>query len=301
MTQHVEASQGDSHALSGRSKIAEETSTISVKHDTFELQGSTSLFAQSWAPTTTFRGTLGIVHGLGEHSSRYLQFANQLVQAGFRIVAYDQRGHGRTGGKRGDVASYEVLLDDIETLIAEMTAGGAGLPKYLFGQSLGGNLVLNLALRRRPNLAGIIASSPLLLPTHPPSRWKQFAARFLRRTCPSFRFRTGVQAEGLSHDATVVTAYKTDPLVHDLVSARLAVAMLDAGQWALDHASELHLPLLLMHGTADPITAIDATIEFAQRACDTCTLHTFPGLYHELHWERERAEVTKVVVGWINR
>jgi alpha-beta hydrolase superfamily lysophospholipase len=287
--------------LSGRSKIVEEISKISVEHSTFELQGSTSLFAQSWTPVNELRGTLGIIHGLGEHSSRYVQFARQFVQAGFRVVAYDQRGHGQTEGKRGDAPSYEVLLDDIESLIAEMTSGDMGLPKYLFGQSLGGNLVLNLALRRRPNVAGIIASSPLLLPTHPPSRWKQIAARLLQRTYPSFRFRTGVQAEGLSHDATFIAAYKADPLVHDFVSTRLAVAMLDAGQWALDHAAKLTFPTLLMHGTADPITSVDATIEFAQRAGDTCTLRTFPGLYHELHWERERVEVTNVVLAWLHR
>ncbi|HUG69561.1 MAG TPA: lysophospholipase [Pirellulaceae bacterium] len=274
---------------------------ISVTHATFALPSSASLFAQSWTPVSELLGTIGIVHGLGEHSGRYTQFAEQLARAGFRVVAYDQRGHGRTSGKRGDAPSYEVLLDDIAALIAVLAAEEAGLPKYLFGQSLGGNLVLNFALRRRSNLIGIIASSPFLLPTNPPPRWKRCAARLLARTYPSFQFRTGVQAEDLSHDAAVVATYKADPLVHDLVSARVAVAMFDAGQWALDHASELTLPALLLHGTADPITSPDATIEFAQRAGHACTLRTFADLYHELHWERERAMAFNTVLDWLNR
>ena len=274
---------------------------ISVQYETFDLHGSQSLFAQSWCPASEVRGVIGIVHGLGEHSSRYTSFAERFAQAGFRVVAYDQRGHGRTSGKRGDAPSYEVLLYDVAALLSAMNAGEASLPKFLFGQSLGGSLVLNFALRRHPKLNGIIASSPLLLPAHPPPRWKQLAARFLQRVWPSFRFRSGVQAEGLSHDPAVVAAYKADPLVHDLVSARLAVAMLDAGEWALEHAAELTVPTLLMHGMADPITSAQATIDFAQRAGRSCTLHTFPGLYHELHWELERDEAFEVVLDWLKQ
>ena len=309
--------------------------TISVKHDTFELPGSPPLFAQSWSPPSEVRGAIGIVHGLGEHSGRYAPLAERFAQAGFRVVTYDQRGHGRTAGKRGDVPSYEVLLDDLEVLLAEMATGDASLPKFLFGQSFGGALALNFALRRyekvglapsgrasspreasscevpvpifsppfrrQLSLNGIIASSPLLLPTHPPPRWKQLAARCLQRVCPSFRFRTGVQAETLSHDPAVVAAYKADPLVHAWVSARWAVAMLDAGQWALEHAAQLAVPALLLHGTSDPITYPQGTIDFAQRAAHACTLHTFAGLYHELHWEQERNQVFEVILDWLEQ
>ena len=94
-------------------------------------------------------------------------------------------------------------------------------------------------------------------------------------------------------------AYRDDPRVHDQVSARLAVAMLDAGEWALEHASELSIPTLLLHGEADSITSVDATIAFARSAGDIATLHTFPGLFHELHWERERQDTLQVIVDWL--
>lgn len=274
------------------------TFATSVKHDTFELRSSTTLFAQSWTPATTLCGTVGIVHGLGEHSSRYAQFAGRLAAEGYRVVGYDQRGHGRTEGKRGDAPSYEDLLDDVEALIVNCRAENPNLPIYLFGQSFGGNLVLNYALRRRSNLAGVIASSPLLQPTHSPPRWKQSVARVLACVYSSFTFHTGVQAEQLSHDPAVVAAYQADPLVHDQVSARLAVAMLEAGEWALEHAAKLSVPTLLLHGSADAITSVDATFAFAQRAGDRSKLHTFPGLFHELHWERE-GDALQVIVDWL--
>ena len=85
-------------------------STISVKHDTFELHGGATLFARSWRPVSEVRGVIGIVHGLGEHSGRYTALAERLAQARFRVVTYDQRGHGRTGGKRGDAERGRRLL-----------------------------------------------------------------------------------------------------------------------------------------------------------------------------------------------
>ena len=133
----------------------------------------------------------------------------------------------------------------------------------------------------------------------PPPGWRRAAVRLVHRIWPSARFRTGLRAEGLSHDPEAVAAYKSDPLVHDFVSARLAVQMLDAGRWALAHATEIVVPMLLMHGTADPITSCDATCKFADGARENCTLKTWPGLLHELHWEREREEVVKCIIEWM--
>ncbi len=70
----------------------------------------------------------------------------------------------------------------------------------------------------------------------------------------------------------VVSAYENDPLVHDKISARLFVEMYETGLWALEHAAEFPLPLLLMHGTDDPITSAKATQEFAEKAGDKVDL-----------------------------
>ena len=70
-------------------------------------------------------------------------------------------------------------------------------------------------------------------------------------------------------------------------------------RWVRDHAADLGLPTLLMHGTADPITSAQASIEFAQRTAGKCTLKTWPALYHELHWERDRDEVIQFALDWM--
>ena len=72
-----------------------------------------------------------------------------------------------------------------------------------------------------------------------------------------------------------------------------------AGRWSLAHASELATPALILHGTADRVTDCGASMEFAKRAGNCCTLQTFPGLLHELHWELERDEILSSVIQWM--
>jgi len=270
-----------------------------MRHQEFDLPGVDPLFAQSWAPTDGATAAVGIVHGLGDHSGRYAVLAESLVAAGYRVVAFDQRGHGRSGGRRGDAASYDLLLSDLDRLVAALRSPDATTPQFLYGHSLGGNLVLNYALRRPSKLTGVVASSPLLLPTRPPPTWKRLLGRSLRYVWPHFLFRIGLPAESLSHDPAAVAAYRADPLIHDWVSARLAVPMLAAGRWALAHAQELRLATLLLHGTADAVTSCEASGEFARRAGENCTLRAWPGLFHELHWEYERNEVLGCVLAWM--
>jgi len=257
------------------------------------------LFTRSWEPGSEPLGAVGIVHGLGEHSGRYEEFAQQLAQSGYRVLAFDQRGHGRTPGPRGHVRDYDLLLDDIGMLVQEAAERSDGRPVVLYGHSLGGNLVLNYVLRRKSCLTGVIAASPLLRPAVRLPWWKEAAGRVMNRVWPRFSFDVGVDDSALTHDMAALAARKQDPWIHRRVSARLGAQMLDAGRWALEHAERLRLPALVMHGDADTATSPEATREFAHRAGSNCTLRIWPGLYHELHWERGRSEIIQDIIQWL--
>jgi alpha-beta hydrolase superfamily lysophospholipase len=268
----------------------------------FELPGAHGgvRFARAWIPPQDVRGTVGIVHGLGEHSGRYDEAGNFLSRSGFAVVAFDQIGHGRSGGPRGHASDYTLLLEDVGVLVGELQRrGDERLPQFLYGHSLGGNLVLNFALRRRPELTGLIVTSPLLRPAVRPPWWKLVLGHALNRLCPQLTLESGIDPADLSHDPQSVQRYRDDPLVHHRVSARLGIPMLAAGRWALEHADELNVPTLLMHGAADRVTSADASREFAARAGSMCTLKVWPDRFHELHWESNRAEVLDAVLEWL--
>jgi len=257
------------------------------------------LHGQGWEPGTGTKAVVCLVHGLGEHSGRYGHVGKAFNRAGYALIAYDLRGHGRSGGPRGHAPSYASLMADISALLSEATSRYPNLPCFLYGHSLGGNLVLHYTLLERPDLAGIIATSPLFRPAVKPPAWKMAILRAMYRLRPSLSLSSGLEDMALSRDINVVRTYRNDPLTHDRVSARLSIDMLNHGQWNLEHAAEFPLPLLLMHGDADRITSAQASREFASRANARCTLKIWSGLYHELHNEPEQNQILAYVLGWM--
>jgi alpha-beta hydrolase superfamily lysophospholipase len=190
-------------------------------------------------------------------------------------------------------------MDDLGAFLELATARHPGLPRFLYGHSMGGNEVLNFLLRRQPSLAGAIATGPWLELAVKAPAWQVAAARLVAALPIAVALPTGMDPGGISHDPAVVAAYVADPLVKGKITPRLLVNVLDAGQWALAHAAELTVPLLLLHGDADQITSHGASQRFARSAGPLATFRSWPDGFHELHNEPEKAQVLKVITDWL--
>ncbi|KUO50268.1 MAG: lysophospholipase [Desulfitibacter sp. BRH_c19] len=259
------------------------------------------MFAQVWEPVENKKvtGVVTLVHGLGEHSGRYANVAASLVGRGFAVVAFDQRGHGKSQGKRGHTPSYEALIKDVEDVLQIALKKFPGILYFLYGHSLGGNIVINYALRLKPNIHGVIVTSPWLKIISEPSSNLLYFVRLLNKVCCPLTQANGLKAQLLSHDQNVVDDYINDPLVHNRISMRLFITAHEAGNWALENANELTTPMLLMHGEDDQITSPDASKEFAEKAGDYCTFKIWEGLYHELHNELIKDKILKFMGDWL--
>lgn len=256
------------------------------------------LHTQLWAPERAPVAAVTLVHGYGEHCGRYRHVAEALTARGFAIVTGDHRGHGRSPGPRGHTPSYEQLMDDIGLMVRAAAERYPGLPQFIYGHSMGGNFTLNYVLRRRPSLAGVVVTSPWLRLAFAPPSWRVLLARSIDRFYPALIQDTGQNLDGLSRDPQVAAAWQADPLVHSKMSARLFTASYAAGEWALAHAHEWVLPLLLMHGGADPVTSAEASREFAASA-PGCVFKVWDGLRHEMHNEPEQAQVIAAIADWL--
>jgi len=274
-----------------------------MKHTEFRFKtfDRLQLFGQSWRPEDQPRAVICFVHGLGEHSGRYTHVVDRLTKAGYVIFAFDLRGHGKSKGLRGHTPSYDALLNDINSLLNEADKYFPELPRFLYGYSLGGNLALNYILRRQPQLKGVIVTGPWLRLAFEPPRFKIILAQITNYIWPSFSQISGLDTKAISRDPEVVRAYENDPLGHDHISARMFIGSYQAGQWALEHASELPIPLLLMHGRDDKLSSVEASHEFADKITEKCTLKIWDGLYHELHNEPEKEKVFKFLIDWLNK
>jgi len=291
-----------------------------MAHIEFTKQSPDNLafYFQGWQPEGAPKAVICLVHGLGEHTGRYAHVAATLNAAGYAVLGFDLRGHGKSEGLRGHTPTYDALMDDIGRLLDEAEARYPGKPRFLYGHSLGGNLVLNYALRRHltpiplssqerggggrgASVTGVISTSPGLRVATPPPALQVLLAKVMNKLNPGMQMANGLALDGLARDPEVIRAYTSDPLVHNKISVRLALGMLEAGEWALAHAAEFPVPLLLVHGSADKLTSAAASQEFAAKVRGDCTLRIWDGFYHETHNEPEKAEVLGDMVEWLRK
>ena len=125
-------------------------------------------------------------------------------------------------------------------------------------------------------------------------------AKVLGSLMPTTVIASGLEAKDLSRDQEVVQAYINDPLVHDKISLGLGKTMLEASNFALTHAGEFPLPLLLLHGKADKIAFPSSSIEFATPLKQKSTLVLWDDAFHELHNELEKDVVFKTMILWMD-
>jgi alpha-beta hydrolase superfamily lysophospholipase len=273
-----------------------------MKHEEMQWQTKDALplYAQRWEPDGEVKGVICLVHGIGEHSGRYLHWAERLTAAGYVLSAIDLRGHGKSGGARGDSPSYDHFADDISIMVEEAAKRFPGKPLFLYGHSLGGLLVAFYLIQRRPKLSGAIITSPSMRTALEDQKVKVVLARILGTILPTGSMATGLEQDALSQDPAVIAAYRDDPLVHDKISFRMGKQSLMALDYVKAGAKNIDLPLLLMHGSADRITFMSGSEELADLVSGECTLKICDGLYHELHNEKEKDEVFGYLKTWLD-
>ena len=257
------------------------------------------MYARSWTPEASPKAVVCLIHGHGEHVNRYNHVGEAFANAGYAIQGYDARGHGQSGGPRGYTPSYETLLNDISDFLADAQKRHPGLPVFLYGHSMGGNQVMNYTLRNPQGLRGVIVTSPWLQLFGKPGPLLAALVKLLNVIYPAYTQASGLDQKTISRDPAEVQAYATDPLVHDRITARLFTVMEEHALYALEHAAELKVPMLLMHGSADGLSSVNGSQEFAKKAGSIVTLRIWDGLYHETHNEPEKADVIRTMTDWV--
>jgi alpha-beta hydrolase superfamily lysophospholipase len=251
-----------------------------------------------WQPSIPAKAHFIIVHGLGEHSGRYEHMAQGLTDAGIAVHAADLRGHGQSDGVRGHTPGMAAYVQDIDLLINSLPAG---LPIFLYGHSLGGLIVIFYALEYPDRLKGLIASAPAIQRHFEVPLYKLILGRIMSAIWPTFIQETGLNPDDLTRLEEANQAYRDDPLVHSLASARLFTAGTDSGPEALQRAPEIHLPTAVIQGGQDLLVVAEASHEFFQRLGSKDKTWIFiPDAYHETHNEADGSKVIQQIAEWVS-
>ena len=257
------------------------------------------IYACEWSPIPPAKAVIVLVHGIGEHIGRYEHVAQFFNQNHIAFIGADLIGHGKSGGQRGHVDSYDDFMILINWMIAEAENRYSGLPVILYGHSMGGNLVLYYGLTQDSNVKGIIATSPGL-EVAKVAPLTQFLGKLMYSVFPRFSVNNSLDVTGLSPDQNVVTTYQNDPLVHPKVSARLGLDIMKNGLWIRENAAKITKPLFIAHGDNDRLASISGTRDFVQRAKGDLTYREFPGGYHELHNSPEQTILFDEILKWVD-
>lgn len=265
----------------------------------FTGAGERSIYFQCWEPELAPRAVLLVAHGAGEHSARYQQLALFFTGYNYAVAALDHNGHGYSEGRPGHVNNFDDYLYDLAILHGQLVSRFAGVPIFLLGHSMGGLIASNYLLRHQGDFVGAILSGPAIKTDLQPGVVQMLLLRLLALLAPRLGMLQ-LDAQGVSRDPEVVRKYVEDPLVfHGKMSARMlrelfaGMSMIQAG------AANITLPMLILHGGADVMTAPEGSRFLYEHIGSTDkTLTIYPGLYHEIFNEPERAAVLAHVLDW---
>ena len=265
----------------------------------FTGAGGLSLFRRTWRPPVPRRAVLVNIHGLGDHSGLYPTLAQFFTVRGVAVYAYDIRGNGRSPGQRAYVERWDEYLDDLARFLELVRKEEPGTPVFLLGNSLGGLIVLDYALRQCDGIQGVIAASPPLGRLGVPAPLMALG-RLLSRVWPRFSIRTGMDLSGLARDPAVTATVLADPLFHRVGTARLSTEVTAAIARVRAGAPRFSLPLLLLHGSADRMVPPDGSRDFIARVrFHDRELREYAGAYHVLFADLDHERVLADVERWI--
>lgn len=268
---------------------------------TFETRDGVTLHEESWELGAAAQAAFVIVHGYGEHCARYAPLAARLNSEGYSVYSYDQRGHGRSPGKRAYIPSFEVLPRDLDDFMAQAGPRMGERPRFMMGHSLGGLVLILYVMGFKPEVNGLVFSSSAFKVGDNVAPLTQRLSGILSVLVPWLP-TLQLDAKGLSRDPEAVKRYEEDPLVyHGKIAARTGHEMMAAMKALPGRLGELRDPFIALHGTEDRLAEYEGSVLVHEGAASKDkTLKLYEGAYHEVFNDLDKDRFVQDVVDWIN-
>jgi alpha-beta hydrolase superfamily lysophospholipase len=273
-----------------------------VKHIEGNFKGvrDAKVYYQAWIPDGDPKAVILVVHGLGEHSGRYMNVVNHFIPRGYAVYALDHLGHGKSEGVREYVDRFEDFTGTLTIYYNMVKDWQPDIPMFLLGHSMGGLIASHYLLDHQDKFKGAILSAPGVKVGDNITQFTITMGKVLSVLAPKAGI-LALEAEGVSRDPEVVAAYMNDPLVfHEKTSARLAAELLKAMLRVTAEAAKIKLPFILLQGSDDKLVdPAGAQMLYDMATSADKTLKYYDGLYHEVFNEPERDTVLKDVETWL--
>ena len=270
------------------------------KERSFDGVGGVRIVYDVWTPDIEPRGVVVLAHGYAEHARRYDHVAQRFGESGLITYALDHRGHGRSGGKRVFLRDISEYTDDFHTLVGIAAADHPGLKRIVLGHSMGGGIVFAYGVEHPEDYSAMVLSGPAVDAQEGVSPGMVVVAKLLGKILPGLPVEQ-LPTDAVSRDPEVVAAYNADPMVHHgKLPAGIARALIGVGETMPQRAGAITAPLLVVHGEQDKLIPVQGSRHLMECVgSQDKELKVYPGLYHEVFNEPERAAVLNDVASWI--
>jgi len=222
-----------------------------------------------------------LVMGLGMTASGWWRTVPVLTAAGFRVIAFDNRGVGRSDRPPGPYSVAE-LADDASAVL-----DATGVPRaHVYGISLGGMIAQELALRHPERVDRLVLGA-----TTPGGRVAISAdaatlAFFQRRgqmpadeavwASVPYNYAARTRAEHGERIAEDISRRLSQPIEAEPYRAQLSAAL---GHDCAGRLGDLAAPTLVIHGAEDRMVPF-ANAEILRDLIPSARLHVLPGAAH---------------------
>ena len=279
-----------------------------MKNETgyFEGRETRKLFYQSWAPDSgEVKAYIIAIHGWGTHSDRMKILAEYFIEQGYAIYSFDLRGHWRNAGEiPGHIDSMDHIQKDI-VLFRDFILKTANQKKiFLMGHSFGGLVSLIFAINH-PAISGVLISSPLLGIFKKLSIGKKVIKTFSKsilKLAPNKLLNNIIDQNQLTSDLKILKQHIADKNRIDVISAKSAVEIDKFSKWAMENASKLMCPILIIQAGRDKIVDKGKTKDFFERVKSKDKKYKeYEGFLHELWNEKGRDQVYQDMYVWLEK
>ncbi|KAL2645505.1 hypothetical protein R1flu_013092 [Riccia fluitans] len=270
-----------------------------------------SLYTHSWKPLEgTAKGLVFICHGYGSDSGWLVQLtAIGFAERGYSVHAIDHQGHGKSGGLKGYIPSLDAVTDDCIQFFDSVRNAeeNSGLRSFLYGESMGGAIVLLITLRQPNNFSGVMLNGAMLMisdkykPPWPLESILKFVAPFIHRLpivptkdIPTISFRE-------EWKRTLALAnprrYAGRP------RAGTAAELLRIVRVMEQRLQDVAVPFIAVHGQLDTVVDPAGSEALFEKASSVDkTVKVYKGMWHQLVGEPAEnvEEVFGTIFSWLD-
>jgi acylglycerol lipase len=267
----------------------------------FKVSGQVELYERRMLCDGTPLANVALLHGYGDHCSRYKWVMEQFREADINVFTYDQRGHGRSPGKRAYIHRFEDFLEDLDVFLEHIAPNTKDTPLFLMGHSMGGMVLARYAQTRElPKVRGLVFSSPFLAFTEETPAFLIALGPYVAKVLPWLPVGS-VDNTGLSRDPAIEEIANQDPLgFHGKVAAQTGAEFTRIIRSIEKDVATIQASMLVLHGTHDRIVSPSGSEMLHEKAgAKDKTLRMYDGGYHELYNDLDKEQFMAEIITWI--